>query len=74
MLLYVNFEDAGRRRGSAWPTGVVKLLMIGQRFLQPMLDLVPGTLVERFFLAPYDLLDVPVLFNELCVLVDRKRV
>ncbi len=64
----MNFENSGgwsRRSGSAC---VIKLLMVLQRFLKTMLDLIPGALVERLFLTPDDFLDVSVFVKQLGVL------
>ncbi len=73
-MLQVNLEDAGCRRSSARSTGVIELLALVERFLQPMTYLVPRPLVLRLFLAPDDFFDVPVLFEERGVLRDREGI
>ena len=57
--------NSGRRCGSTRATGVKKLVMDFERFLQPMSNLVPRTLVLRFLLAPNDLLDVREVLEKL---------
>src|SRR5690606_35320149 len=54
LLFDVVVEVAHRRRGRTGAAGVVQLLAFGQAELQVVLDLVPGALVLRLFLAPDD--------------------
>src|SRR5690606_37032163 len=74
LLANVQRVDAGRGRRGARPSCIEKLMLVGQRLLQAVPDLVPRTLILRLFLAPDDLLRIRIVLDRARVLLDRERI
>ena len=54
--------------------GVEKLMLVVERLLHAVANLIPGTLILRLFLTPYDFFRVAVAREHTSILFDRKRI
>ncbi len=70
----MNLEYTGSGCGSARPACIVELLALLEGILQPVPDLVPGTLVFRLFLTPNNFIRVGVLLEQIRVVGNRERI
>ena len=67
-------ENSRCRRRSVRSTSVRQAVLFRQRRLQAMTNLVPGTLVLGFLLAPHDVRNVRVPLDGCGVLLDGERI
>src|SRR5690606_17272475 len=74
LLTHVQRVDARRRRRRTGTAGVEELMLVRQRLLQTVADLIPRALVLRFFLTPYDLRRVRIAADRPCIFFHRERI